>query len=247
MKKLLLATCFCLALSGCANPKNTELPTKLSEMESIKPEVEKLEDGDKDLLQSYLVRHALVAQFSGSEKDSVGIPEGVTIGKAIEEQRKFIEDQNAEAAKQAALKVELEAKREAAIKPMREAVTVTLVSKAIQEERGMSGLLMDEHLSIVFGYRNNTEKDIAGVKGYVSVQDLFGDEISGFAISNDDTIPAGQSVTWTGSRSVRYSTGDNKDRKLADLDESKYKVLWTPKVIVFADGSKLEVPDGGSQ
>lgn len=104
-------------------------------------------------------------------------------------------------------------------------------------------MLMDENLQVTFGYKNNSAKDIAGVKGYVSVKDLFGDELSGFAISNDTTIKAGETATWTGSRSVKYSMGSNKDRKLAELTDDKYKVIWEPKVVVFADGTKLTAPD----
>ena len=107
---------------------------------------------------------------------------------------------------------------------------------------GYSGIVTDENLQVVFGYKNNTDRDVAGVKGYVSVKDLFGEEISGFLISNDNTIPAGQSATWTGSRSVRFALGDNKDRKLAELGEDKYKVVWEPEMIVFKDGTKLTAP-----
>lgn len=167
----------------------------------------------------------------------------MTLGKAIEEQRKFKADAAIEEAKQQALKAKLQAEREAAMKPMREAITVTLVSKKIRTERGYSGMVMGENLEVTFGYKNNTDKDIAGVKGYISIKDLFGDEISGFLIPNDDTIKAGQTVTWTGSRSVMFSLGNNKDRKLAELEDDKFKVVWDPLVIVFKDGTKLTVPD----
>lgn len=232
-------------LVACSNPKNTEVPQDLSQVDTIKPVIEKLSPEERELVGGYIMRHTVGAKMEGllGGKEGPGIPPGMTLGKAIDEQRKFLSDRKAEEHRQAELKAQLEAKREAAIKPMREAVTVTLVSKSIEEEHGMSGMVLDETLSVVFGYKNNTAKDIAGVKGYVSVRDLFGDEISGFAISNDDTIPAGQSITWAGSRSVKYAIGDNKDRKLADLDESKYKVMWEPQVIVFADGSKLELPN----
>jgi hypothetical protein len=103
--------------------------------------------------------------------------------------------------------------------------------------------LTSTFLQVTFGYKNNTDKDIAGVKGYVSVKDLFGDELSGFLISNDSTIPAGQTKTWTGSRSVKYSVGSNKDRKLAELSDDKYKVVWEPRIIVFKDGTKLAIPE----
>ena len=129
--------------------------------------------------------------------------------------------------------------QDAAMKLMRDAVTVTLVSKKLNTETGYSGIVMDEKLDVKFGYKNNTGKDIAGVKGYISIKDLFGDEISGFEISNDTTIRAGQTVTWTGSRSVRFSLGDNKDRKLAELGDDKFKTVWEPEMIVFKDGTQM--------
>ena len=167
----------------------------------------------------------------------------MTIGNAIEEERKFVADRNMEEAKQAALAAKLQAEREAALKPMRGAVTVTLVAKEIVPKRGMSGMLLDEYLNVTFGYKNNTEKDIAGVKGLISLRDLFGDKISEFLVSNDSTIKAGESVTWTGSRSLQFSLGDNKDRKLGELTSDKFKLLWEPRIIVFSDGSKLAVPE----
>lgn len=163
----------------------------------------------------------------------------MTIGKAIEEQRKFKADASLEEAKQQALKAKFQSEREAAQKQMRDAVTVSLVSKKIRAERGYSGIIIDENLEVTFGYKNNTDKDVAGVKGHASIKDLFGDEISGFQIANDSTIKAGQSVTWTGSRSVRLSLGHNNDRKLAELEDDKYMVVWEPQMIIFKDGTKL--------
>jgi hypothetical protein len=148
-----------------------------------------------------------------------------------------------EEAKEQALKEKLKAEREAALKAMRDAVTVTLVSKKVRPEYGRSGMLLDEHLQVSFGYKNNTARDITGVKGHISVRDLFDDEISGFLISNDDTMRAGEAIVWTGSRSVKYALGSNKDRKLADLPEDKYRIVWEPEIIVFADGTKMAAPE----
>jgi hypothetical protein len=213
-------------------------------MDTIKPAMEKLTPEERELAAGYIMRHTIGAKLGGlfGGKEGPGIPEGMTLGKAIEEQRKFKADAAIEEAKQQALKAKLQAEREAAQKQMREAVTVTLVSKKLVTEHGYSGIVTDENLQVVFGYKNNTDRDVAGVKGYVSVKDLFGEEISGFLISNDNTIPAGQSATWTGSRSVRFALGDNKDRKLAELGEDKYKVVWEPEMIVFKDGTKLTAP-----
>jgi len=245
MLRLILSLLTLLAITACSGPKDTPVPKDLAAMESVKPALEKLTPEERELFAGYVMRSTLGAKLSGlfGGKEGPGIPDGMTIGKAIEEQRKFKADRVVEEAKEAALKEKLRAERETAMKTMRDVVTVTLVSKALKEERGMSGMLMDENLQVTFGYKNNSAKDIAGVKGYVSVKDLFGDELSGFAISNDTTIKAGETATWTGSRSVKYSMGSNKDRKLAELTDDKYKVIWEPKVVVFADGTKLKAPD----
>jgi hypothetical protein len=233
-----------IVLAACSGPKDTPLPRDLDKMDTIKPAMEKLTPEERELAAGYIMRHTIGAKLGGlfGGKEGPGIPEGMTLGKAIEEQRKFKADAAIEEAKQQALKAKLQAEREAAQKQMREAVTVTLVSKKLVTEHGYSGIVTDENLQVVFGYKNNTDRDVAGVKGYVSVKDLFGEEISGFLISNDNTIPAGQSATWTGSRSVRFALGDNKDRKLAELGEDKYKVVWEPEMIVFKDGTKLTAP-----
>jgi hypothetical protein len=186
-------------LTACSGPKDTPLPREISKMESIKPVMEKLTPEERELATGYIMRHTMGAAFGklfGMNQETSGIPEGMTIGKAIDEQRKFQKEAAAEKDRQEALKTKLQAEREAAMKPMREAITVTLLSKEIETERGYSGIVMDEKLKVTFGYKNNSEKDVAGVKGYVSVRDLFGDEISGFLISNDNTIKAGQTVTF---------------------------------------------------
>lgn len=245
MRVSLLVLASLMALAACGGPKDTPLPKDLEKMESIKPAMEKLTPEERELAAGYIMRHTVGAKLGGlfGGKEGPGIPEGMTLGKAIEEQREFKADAALEEAKQQALKAKLQAEREAAMKPMLEAVTVTLVSKKIAVERGYSGMVMDENLEVTFGYKNNTAKDISGVKGRVSVKDLFGDEISAFQISNDSTIKAGQTATWTGSRSVRFSMGNNNDRKLAELGDDKYKVVWEPQAIVFADGTKLVLPE----
>ena len=245
MRVSLTVLVFSMLLAACSGPKDTPLPRELDKIESIKPAMEKLTPEERELATGYIMRHTIGAKLGGlfGGKEGPGIPEGLTLGKAIEEQRTFKADAALEEAKQQALKVKLQAEREAALKPMREAITVTLVSKKIATTRGYSGMVMDENLEVIFGYKNNSDKDISGVKGRISVKDLFGDEISAFQISNDSTIKAGQSITWTGSRSVRFSMGSNKDRKLAELPDDKFKIVWEPQAIVFVDGTKLAVPE----
>jgi hypothetical protein len=245
MEIRILLLLLAMILSACSEPKDTVLPKEIEKMESIKPAIEKLSPEERQLLGGYIVRQTIGAKFSGmlGGTKSNGVPDGMTIGTAIEEQRKFQIERSVEEAKQKAVKDKLLVEQTLAEKGMRDAVTVTLVSKKLRTETGRSGIVLDENIEIVFGYKNNTAKNITGVKGRISIRDQFGDELSAFQISNDATIKAGESITWTGGRSVQYALGRNNDRKLIDLADDKYTTQWNPQVIVFADGTKMNLPE----
>ena len=237
MRRCLTILFISIILAACSGPKDTLLPHDPKKRESIKPAMAKLTPEEQELVNGYITRHT-------SGKKGPGIPEGMTIGKAIEEQRKFMADAEKEGAERQALKAKLHAEREAAMKSLREAVTLALVSKKIMPEEGSSyrGIVQDEKFVVAFSCRNNTDKDISGVQGYVSIKDLSGVEISGFHLSQEKTIKAGKTETWTVSRPVKYSSGTNNDRKLAGLAVDKYRMVWEPRLIVFKNGTKLTAP-----
>lgn len=97
------------AITACSNPKDTPVPKELTKIGTIKPQLEKLTEEERDLFSQYVVRttigSALGAAFGG--KEPVGIPNGMTIGKAIEEQKKFISEKQSEETKQKLLKEKL--------------------------------------------------------------------------------------------------------------------------------------------
>ena len=241
MQKILYSCVLLAVLTGCHNPKNTELPAKVDQLPSIQEDVSKLPDEDRALLASYVMRSMLSQGLMEGASGNTHIPPGTTIGKAIADQREFMKHQDAENKRQEQLKSELQKKQDVQTAQMRNAVTVTVVSKSIEPEIGYSGIVTDENLVVEFGYRNNTLKNIAGVKGTISIVDLFGDEMSVFNVSNDDTIKVGESSVWRGSRSVRYSFGNKHDRKWAELSDDKYKVVWKPDTIVFEDGTQIKL------
>jgi hypothetical protein len=226
-----------VGLLACRDPKDVLLPRDLEELESIKPAMQKLTPQERDLAAEYIARHTVGAKLGGllGGQKGAGIPEGMTLGRAIEEQRKFAVDRVLEKAK-------LQANRDAALKSMQEALTVTLASKEITTKRGLYGLVTDDKLRVTFGCRNNTKKDISGFRGYALIEDFLGEELSEVPISNDATILAGQTATWVGARPVHEGALRRKDRRLAELSNDKCKVVWRPEVIVFSDGTKLNLP-----
>ncbi len=232
-----------VAIAACSNPKATIVPTSLEKMEAIKPAVDQLSAEDRELFGNYLARHAIGNAMNGVFGIKLEtIPDGITIGKAIEEQREFVQKRQAAEKEERVLQAKLAGEVEKAMDAMRKAVSVTLLSKNIKTEYGRSGIVMDEILLVSFGYKNNTEKEIAGVKGTIEIADQFGDHLTGFNVSNDESIAPGHIVVWAGGRSVRYSLSEDKDRKFEALPDEKYRVIWKPRMIVFADGSKIVAP-----
>lgn len=221
-------------LAACGDPRDTVIPADLSNMGAVTVALEKLSPEEKGLVTEYIVGHMMSSALGVTSNP--GIPDGMTIRNAIAEQRQANADRAAKLLKQQELKAKLQAERSAAMESMTNAVTVTLVSKKIVE-RGY-----DEKIAVVFGYKNNTSKDISGVKGTIVVKDLFGDDISSFQVSNDDAIKANESSTWNGERSITFSFS-NRDRKLVELSDDKYTVTWEPHIIVFADGTQMKLPN----
>lgn len=236
-----LALAISTLLAGCSDPLKTPLPDDLAKMEAIKPQLEKLSEDDRKLLAGYLIRRTGFDIFKGLAKDTPALT-AATVGEAIDAQRKFNADQQERDAAEKLAQAQAKVKQDAAVKAMREMVSVFLLDKTIETEKGYSGIELDRKIKISFEFKNNSAKDIAGVKGLIEIRDLFGDEISSFQISNDDTIKVGSTIKWSGSRSVKYAMGGNKDEKLADLGRDKYTLVWLPQAIVFTDGTKAEMP-----
>lgn len=82
---------FVIALGACSKPTDTVVPTSIDKIESIRPQMEKLTSEEKDLFSKYLVRHTVGSAMSGMFGINADpIPEGITIGKAIDEEREFL-------------------------------------------------------------------------------------------------------------------------------------------------------------
>lgn len=77
------------ATLACHNPKNTKIPQDLSKLETIKPELDKLTEEERAVFGSYMMMR-LMRVVPGTEGAANPIPEGMTIGKAIEAQRAYL-------------------------------------------------------------------------------------------------------------------------------------------------------------
>lgn len=98
--KLISIFCVALLLAACSgDPHDTKVPTDIRKWsDSVKPSLQKLTPEEKALFSRYAIRHmdGAVPGTIGSKTDP--IPEDMTIGKAIAEERA---DEAREQAKQA--------------------------------------------------------------------------------------------------------------------------------------------------
>ncbi len=85
--------CFALSLVACSgDPHDTSVPADISKWSTtVKPALQKLTPDEQALFTQYVRRHTLGAAEGGANADKADpIPEGMTIGKAIAEQRSYL-------------------------------------------------------------------------------------------------------------------------------------------------------------
>lgn len=164
MRVNLLVVASLMALAACSGPKDTPLPKDLEKMESIKPAMEKLTPEERELAAGYIMRHTIGAKLGGlfGGKEVPGIPEGMTLGKAIEEQRKFKADAALVEAKQQALKAKLQAEREAAMKPMLALLPLPWSQKRSPQSAATAGWLWTRIWKFPSGTRTTPPKIFPG-------------------------------------------------------------------------------------
>ena len=227
--------------AACSDPQNFKIPTDSAQWkkdEGFKAVIKKLPDDEKKTLTAYLMRAGMAEAFGTT-------PPERTVGEAIENQKAFQAEKEAEQAaeaaeqaKQAALAKKVEEERQAAVAEARKALTVAVSSMNFIPSNLRAGRYQ-ESFSLRIALQNNTEKDMSGIKGTVVFADMFDDEIKRVALSMDEGIPAGQTIQWNGS--LDYNQFKDADVKLRSTELAKMKISWEPEVYLFTDGSKMTI------
>lgn len=243
-----------LLLAGCKkDPHSVVLPEHMEEADdSLKEALQALPPSERGLLAAYLIRHQLAATFGGKEE----IPPNTTVGAAIQEQQQWVaqrkqeeavrqkkeeQERAVEAQKKAeadALRAKVEQERTALNAKASAAVQVALLSIKVEPHDLDAGRLSDS-LLLQFAFKNSTNQPISGVKGDAVIKDQFGSVIDNATVSMSDDITAGETKIWVGSRD--FNRFRKEDNALADADFQKIQFSFTPKIIVFKDGTKIEV------
>lgn len=100
--KIFSVFCLALLLVACGDPHDTKVPAEISKWrDTVKPSLQKLAPDEQALFAQYVRRHTILADEVGLHGDKADpIPEGMTIGKAIAEQRSYIALQQAKESKE---------------------------------------------------------------------------------------------------------------------------------------------------
>jgi len=182
------------------------------------------------------------------EKLANGVPRGMTIGKAIADQKKYEEKQGQGALDEKKLTAKLKAENEATIEAMRQAVTFKLTSKkkiTVRED-----WITKDYLVTTLVLQNNSGKDISGVKGKLAVVDQFGNAALWITTDQDkdnlvyqEIVKAGGSAEFS-TRALIYDgiflyNGRGDANRVLSMSDDQFKMVFTPLMVVFADGSKL--------
>lgn len=222
-------------LGGCSNPKDAVIPSDMSTWDKeLAPALKGLPDADREKVAAYLMRIKLGEVFGGA-----GVPPGMTIGQALEGQRKWETEQAAKRAEEEALKKRLEQERAMALEQLNKAVTVTLLAKQELPKNYDAGRY-SEYQQFRIGVQNNSDKEVIGVAGEIKFVDVFDKEVGGVTFAISENISPGGSVTWIGGRD--FNQFQDTHRAVWNLEDGKYTTRFVPETIVYKDGTKLTVP-----
>lgn len=224
-----------VALVACSDPYAYKIPSDMEQWksdEALRAQIAKLKPDEKELLTRFMLRAGLKQAFGQGQSQ-------VTIGQALEEQRKREAELAIKEAEEKALAERVKKEREAAIQAMNAVLTVAMTQLEYHDADWRNGV--QDGFSVAFAFQNKGDRDLAGAKGAVRFADMFDDQIKLVGLSMDEAIPVGKTVTWRGE--LDYNQFMDTDRKLRNTDASKLKVSWRPGTYLFADGSKMAAPE----
>jgi hypothetical protein len=108
----------------------------------------------------------------------------------------------------------------------------------------VKGSFLGSMVYMNIAFQNKGQKPIAGVKGTAVFRDMFGDTLATESVSYDKGIPVNGVKQF---RQIAAAGMDRGERKLAETPIEKVKFTFDPVIILFEDGTKLEMPKGDDQ
>lgn len=121
--------------------------------------------------------------------------------------------------------------------PTESPITVALTKKGFDASDWQAGSYED---AITFSVRftNGTGKDIRAFDGVLTFTDLLDNEIIASKLAINDPLGATASLDWSGQ--LDYNQFIDSHQRLRSEERSNLKITFTPRKILFADGSVKE-------
>lgn len=205
-----------LLLSSCSkDPLSVKLPTDAQNMGELEKYASKLEGEDKRLFSEFMKENALAMVVGNT-------PAGMTIGEAIEYQKKQEDKLLAE-----------QVAKQAAADALNETIDALYWSHTEFNAGGYQGY--DIRVKLI----NKQDKPIIGVKGDLIFKDLYGEDAGKVAVEYNDVIQ-GNDVAFAQVRGIPALSESMK------FDGNRYQdenVRFEPHVVVFADKTSLSLAD----
>ncbi len=225
-----------LLLIACSGPRDAVIPTDINRWDSdLRPVIDRLTGDDRRLAVAYLDRERQAASLSGQP-----VPAGVTVGQAIDLQRKFEQDQAKQRLQSRERQDQQEQARKEAEGRAAAVFGITLLDKKIIPADLASGNRSDQ-AAFTFQFANLSDQELREVKGDLHLSDsFFGTELKVITLDYRDPLAPGESVTWTAT--IQLSPSAIIDQRVRNEELSQIKVVLTPDVVAFADGSMLDLP-----
>ena len=124
---------------------------------------------------------------------------------------------------------------------MNKALRFWVYEKSTDVVSDVSGIFdsKSQKITLKCELKNQTKKEIHGVRGTVRFATFFGETIADIAVESTEAIGPGETigVNWDVPTS-RLSPGAFDKLKKADLGQIKQ--IWYPRMVVFTDGTALK-------
>jgi hypothetical protein len=236
MRRLFIATL--VALAACGGGIK-DAPLTEHTMERVRDSKD-LTETDRTLLAGYMARTAWDRMQKGGDTTPEFFDENVTVGEAIESQRRWAAQDSARRAGERRQADEARQRREADLARARSAASVTVTGKRQQPEDPQAGRF-SHHAVLTVAVANTGDRAITGIKGRLVVRDLFDDDVIALQFKHDDPLAPGARAT--GERFYEINRYIDEQTRLYGMEMEKLRFTWEPQTILFADGSKLEVAE----
>jgi len=225
MRFILLAL-FVSFLVACSNSNVNDLKFTKDNKEQVIEKIRKSKDltGEEvDLLMAALMQ-------------TTSEIEGKTVGQLIQEQRYIV----------AKAKVAAELSKYILVTPFKKSSHYQNLEEEDIRPATRADFQKIYKVSMGFVIENKSNKDIKAFKGEIKFKDVFGEELGIMDLIYEEGVKAGQKKNWYCEKNLLVGAPgglpdilDLKRRKFRDTKLEKMEFKWEPKVIVFADGSKL--------